>query len=74
MKVKCIRGFGDNKYKQGILDKALLELGKIYEVALIIKKGKKPNGEWDSGYIIINKKCPFPYIWDNNRFEIIERE
>ena len=69
MKVKCIKGFGC----QGVIDKDLLKTGKIYEVALIIEKGKRgPDGDWESGYVLINPTCPYPYIWDKNRFQILE--
>ena len=72
MKVKCIRGFSTNP--QTLLEKDILEFGKIYEVALIIEKGNKaPDGEWDSGYVLNNSTCPFPYIWDKNRFRIIKK-
>lgn len=65
MKVKCIRGYPDE---------LVLKKGKIYEVALIIKKARwAERNIWESGYVLINPTCSFPYIWDESRFKIIKR-
>jgi hypothetical protein len=70
MKVKCIRGFAEIKnHKQSELEKQILETGKIYNVALIIAKGKVPTDEWDSGYVLDEG---YPFIWSKNRFKIIK--
>lgn len=66
MKVKCIKGHED---------KLVLEKDKIYEVALIVEKARWAERMiWESGYILLNPTCQFPYIWDKNRFKIIKNE
>ena len=67
MKVKCIKGYPDIR---------VLKKDEIYEVALIVKKAKIPQPyrtRWESGYVLLNPTCKFPYIWNKKRFEIIEK-
>ena len=73
--VKCIRGHNDER---------ILEQGKIYEIAVVVKKGLDYAGYPTAGFILshtpllrhdiqLTRACPFPYIWDFNRFEIYDR-
>ena len=67
MKVKCIKGYPDER---------VLKEGKIYKVALVVEKARIPEpycAVWESGYVLLNSTCRFPYIWSKKRFEIVEK-
>jgi hypothetical protein len=65
-KVICI----NDKKSSGCLVK-----NGIYEVLVIVKSGVDYHNKKCSGYIvhfIAETNVSYPYIWDKNRFEIIE--
>jgi len=58
------------KVKRGYFD--LLVEGEVHKVNLIIDKGRDHKGAIVKRGFVLDDKAPYPFVWDADRFEVVE--